>query len=671
MLNNYILTMQTQLFIGSNIFLKNMFIRAIDKRKVDYIEIVESSYANFSNDSSNESLKSYVKSNYNRIGFAWENSYSYIPFGYTLYIYDNHKYQYFSKELVEFLMEYNKLNVPITVDLITCSLTDPIFIDEVNRLKQILENIIIEYSFNSTGSVICSDWIMESSGVNIKNMYFNRLIDLYKFNLGSNYAFNSMITRDGDLYLCGYNLNGQLGLGYSSAYEPTFKEVVNWVPALECESNVTSIACGSQFLAAINNGSLYMCGFNNDLSTNSNYSLLGLTNYDPFVTTFTKVTMGLPQDKKVIAVACGFDYTMAVMRDGSLYACGMNDALIGQLGLGLNVDTVISTFTKVPLPDGLKVIAVSCGIISTAIICYDEKSCLTYLYTCGDNSYGQLGLGDLINRSSFVQVTTGIPQNISVFAVSCGFFYTGVLLNDGILYTTGDNTEGQLGNGNNIEQTTFAPAISGLPSDKYVIGVSCSADFTDVILEDGSLYVCGDNAYGVFGQGGTTDYSNDPAFRKVTFYECNNKVIAISTNLFVNSIIMSDGTMYTAGLNNSGLLGQGIQDTSFISSMFNKVSCIIDQNEEKDTRAVSLSDWNYIFFINNKPLNDLKLHNLKKCLTITSNYQNYKLYINNKEISKLCFKTILKKNLFKKCHDYVVKLINCYGNVILEFKLCF
>ena len=66
------------------------------------------------------------------------------------------------------------------------------------------------------------------------------------------------------------------------------------------------------------------------------------------------------------------------------------------------------------------------------------------LYTFGNNSFGQLGLGDTTSRSSPVQVgalTTWL-------SVAAGRYYAAAIKTDGTLWTFGLNNFGQLGTGN-------------------------------------------------------------------------------------------------------------------------------------------------------------------------------------------------------------------------------
>jgi hypothetical protein len=71
------------------------------------------------------------------------------------------------------------------------------------------------------------------------------------------------------------------------------------------------------------------------------------------------------------------------------------------------------------------------------------------LWGCGDNSYGQLGDGTTISRTSPVQIIS----MTNVQSVAAGSDYSLILKRDGILWACGNNGSGQLGDGTNINRS--------------------------------------------------------------------------------------------------------------------------------------------------------------------------------------------------------------------------
>ena len=139
-----------------------------------------------------------------------------------------------------------------------------------------------------------------------------------------------------------------------------------------------------------------------------------------------------------------------IKADGSLWACGNNE--YGQLGLGNNENR--NTHVQVGTAVDWKVVSAGAGGSHTVALKADGS-----LWACGNNEYGQLGLGNTKNRNAPAQVGTAKDWA----AVSAGLSHTVAIKTDGSLWAWGANTFGQLGLGDNEEYNT--PAQVGTAKD--------------------------------------------------------------------------------------------------------------------------------------------------------------------------------------------------------------
>ncbi|KAI4370581.1 hypothetical protein MLD38_018921 [Melastoma candidum] len=113
-------------------------------------------------------------------------------------------------------------------------------------------------------------------------------------------------------------------------------------------------------------------------------------------------------------VAAGLWHTACVSVDGDVYAFGGNQ--FGQLGTGADQAETLPRLLDAPSLENIHANALSCGARHTAMITEDSK-----VFCWGWNKYGQLGLGDVIDRN--------IPSEVNIEGckprkVACGWWHT-------------------------------------------------------------------------------------------------------------------------------------------------------------------------------------------------------------------------------------------------------
>ena len=182
-----------------------------------------------------------------------------------------------------------------------------------------------------------------------------------------------------------------------------------------------------------------------------------------------------------------------------------------QLGRGTQTDTGVAwgDVGTVTVPDGFagEIVAISAGQLHGAFLTAAGE-----VYTWGDNNLGKLGLGTTSNYELLVPTKVTALDGVVISSIIMANGASYAISSDGVLYSWGQNTNGQLGIGsltNTGTPTAISPAAFG---GEKVVEVSSGTSFTLVRTESGDVYAMGGNVQGQLGKGdsGTATRSNIP-----------------------------------------------------------------------------------------------------------------------------------------------------------------
>ncbi len=234
-------------------------------------------------------------------------------------------------------------------------------------------------------------------------------------------------------------------------------------------------------------------------------------------------------------------FSLAVKPDGTLWSTGSNN--YGQLGLGDTVDRDVLTSTG--LTD---VLAVSAGAYSSTAASSLALKSDGSVWSTGSNGFGQLGIGSTVNKNTFTQ--TNLTSGVT--AIAAGGSHSLVLKSNGTVWATGYNGTGALGIGtsaNGTYKTDFTQvkdSSGGFLTG--VISISGGSNHSLAVKSDGSLWSTGLNVSPVTpttngGQLGLGDTVNRNSFTKTNLTD----VVAASAGSWSSLALKSDGTVWAAG----------------------------------------------------------------------------------------------------------------------------
>ncbi|WP_259465324.1 InlB B-repeat-containing protein [Bifidobacterium sp. wkB344] len=299
-----------------------------------------------------------------------------------------------------------------------------------------------------------------------------------------------------------------------------------------------------------------------------------------------------PADFTYVQVSAGWDCSLAVGSDGNAYAWGSNT--YGQLGDGTT--TQRTTPVKVGKPTGLTYVQISAGDDHSLALGSDGNA-----YAWGSNTYGKLGDGTTIQRTTPVKVRkpTGKPTDFTYVQVGAGWQHSLALSSDGNAYAWGYNNYGQLGDGTKTDRTTPVKVWkpTNAPADFTYVQVNGGGDHSLAMGSDGYAYAWGYNNYGQLGNNSSGSYANssvpvrvrDPAKTNDTSKGLQAAQIIAGFN---HSLALgSDGYTYAWGWNNYGQLGNTTTRDSSVPVRVRNPANPTDTS--KGLKAVQLSAGEY------------------------------------------------------------------------------
>lgn len=404
--------------------------------------------------------------------------------------------------------------------------------------------ILWSWGDNTNGQLGLNDIVQRSSPVQVLGGLRWSSLATY---VGSSFPItDSVIALDtfGRAWAWGANSSGQLGLGdVTSRSSPVLVlgglSFVKIICSSDGAGNVGVIGLTSS-------GQAYGWGAN----PNGRLGVGGATNMSsPTLVlgslTFTQIVMNQAS-------------TIGLSANGNTYGWGANGN--GQLGNGT---TAVNTTSPVVMVGGVSFAQlVQPNVMPATNNCFFALQADGTAYAWGQNTNGQLGLGDVTPRSSPVAVVGGLKFQQILSILNGGTICSTIGITPaGVAYGWGANDAGQLGQGNVTPKSSPVAVVGGLTFSK-LFGDDTHSVYG--LQADGTLYAWGRNSEGQLGVGNTADRSSP--VQVVGGLKWQNVIARFDQNLDTSvSAITTSGLVYGWGANEQGNIGNGTSTSGFSS----------------------------------------------------------------------------------------------------------
>jgi alpha-tubulin suppressor-like RCC1 family protein len=268
------------------------------------------------------------------------------------------------------------------------------------------------------------------------NRFTNTMLDVRQVSVGHNYVM--IIDSNDDVWGYGANYYGELGIDSSSSV--SFKLIQGNIKAKQ-------VSAGLSYTMIIDI-------YNNIWAT-------GYDEFGQFGLGINHTTIPIQiHNLKVKHVSVGYNHTLIIDMDNNVLSIGNNN--YGQLGLG-NQQLIGSITTFTPISN-IKAKQISASDEFSAIIDFDDN-----ILTFGHNNWGQLGLGDNIDRYEPTKIL-----NIKAKEVSTGQDHMMIIDLYGYVWAVGKCTRGELGLENKHKSVNTLTQIKNIKATKISIGDTLS-----------------------------------------------------------------------------------------------------------------------------------------------------------------------------------------------------
>lgn len=348
--------------------------------------------------------------------------------------------------------------------------------------------------------------------------------------------------------------NSMVGDGFGGRlwYKPSNYTVGSYSAYTICGCDSTSqlYAWGHNYFGQLGNGHVYGNGSNTPISVlnmmnvryyTSGYCAASIKNDNSGWAWGGLLELTIPTKviDSVNFVDVGEQVCTFIKNDGTVWSIGSNGYSV--FGIG---DSNIRTTVPVRMLNINTAVRVACGGYNNIILLKDGT-----LVATGNNSYGVLGNGVVGNSTALIPIPiSGLTNIIDIKANKAAI---AALDKDGYVYTWGTSEFGYIGNGIDTDYTNIPIKLNSLKNIVAISGCDDGVHFL-ALDADHNCYGWGSSAYGAIGSGNL--------IKPLSPVLVATDVIDIMAGETFSYILKSDGTLWASGYSNGNSIWMNLSD---------------------------------------------------------------------------------------------------------------
>ena len=263
----------------------------------------------------------------------------------------------------------------------------------------------------------------------------------------------------------------------------------------------------------------------------------------------------LDSDEEIVLIVFQTFNTAALTSKSRVFTWGQND--YGQLGDGTLVESnqPIDITSNFDLNENEEIKLLSLGLYHGVVVTTDNR-----IFTWGRNNYSQLGDGLSVDKNLPVSINNSfLSLNEGVDELVCGTYHCGFRTSESRVFTWGRNSSGQLGN-NQTEVVAVPASITGLLSlqtGESLVKLSMEGNSSAVLTSNGRVLVWGANSSGQLAEYTTTNrLTPSDVTLRFDLVE-GDKIVNLHIGLSYSLFLSEKGRLFAVGSNYYGEFGNG------------------------------------------------------------------------------------------------------------------